>query len=855
MYELITNPKNNQLVNINSALGKQILVRYLNVLNGGGFFEGLKELFKNLNPMEGFIPDDFIGDIRGDILQPNRWGHYSEEIRKKAKQNWSKLRHKNLKEYIIKEKSKKAKQNWSKLRHKNLQKYILKQLNGLNTKNFMLTSANTDTRFYDKIIDIELTIKNRWVKKIWNEEWDKHHEILSTSYSNLESNRKIINFFNGNSLKWPFKPRKVDDDDSYYIISNKKDLVDSADEYALFNIYNWLARNERILGKTLSYIIASFNTTINNICPMLIRINIKTWVETDPVTEEETRKCKWYKIMKRPIWNNSNWDKITAPDHLPDILRDILEECHRVYYNKKVFIKLLIYIKDEKIWHSNSLIFERNIGKKGDNGEWNIYRHEPNGDSLIELDEYFKELFSDEDDMNYKGILGKEIYTKISKFKKITDVDADFNPSGTCSVLSYYILYLICINVFTPIKHIIQYVIMKIKDLKNLRLKEELIMRYIIELLPQINLYFTEFTISPESSQLIKEIVSSPIMTDNDGREITKSFNNKFNSKLSSNSISYNDFIKIYKYISIKEMLNMNIIVEFNNYENENDTGRVNCYYKIKNINVIKGLKVYNNKTKKELTITEEPNVAGGEININNTSSDINCISETSKQSEKYGLEDINFLDKEDKKAGTANKKISKTKLNYRTINIEFELYKIIKPYMRYTRIKRATSLNKPKLYNTKRIYKGSRLEFNINGVILSTDDLSDLIKGNEIVFPIPGSIPIESLIIKNYFDGNFKIFNHYGEDSIKNHPDKIMDEFEDINIRDIRNLKGRKIYKIDSNQQIQIKYNKTLLKEWGIKNNFMISFMETTIMNKWIFHDMGRVQHIGNTYMYIHII
>ena len=106
MYELITNPKNNQLVNINSALGKQILVRYLNVLNvlnGGGFFEGLKGLFKNLNPMEGFIPDDFIGDIRGDILQPNRWGHYSEEIRKKAKQNWSKLRHKNLQKYILKQ--------------------------------------------------------------------------------------------------------------------------------------------------------------------------------------------------------------------------------------------------------------------------------------------------------------------------------------------------------------------------------------------------------------------------------------------------------------------------------------------------------------------------------------------------------------------------------------------------------------------------------------------------------------------------------------------------------------------------------------------------------------------------------
>ena len=144
---------------------------------------------------------------------------------------------------------------------------------------------------------------------------------------------------------------------------------------------------------------------------------------------------------------------------------------------------------DDSSSHANYLIFERNriyqnkeykVEKdRNNNIIWNVLRYDPNGDFFREIDIIFRNnIFKNVNWLKYKGLLYDSIFTNFrelypdiisknytNKFNAIKNIgirkevskdkytkqDSVYNPSGTCLVLSLYLIILSILNTLIPI--------------------------------------------------------------------------------------------------------------------------------------------------------------------------------------------------------------------------------------------------------------------------------------------------------------------------------------------------------------------------------------------------------------------
>jgi hypothetical protein len=836
MYNFIINPNNNKKVFSNSSLGKEIIKNYVINMNGGsGIIDNALSLF-GLNDID-IVPDNF-GDI-GDLENPDNWSARERRAR--------------LENPIINSQSqrRKARKNWAKLTTSNIQKKIVEQLQILNTANFEVDLINIDYHKHESgIIDFKLKNNNNWIKSVWTREWFKSPREKGESYynySNLIANKKKINFFNGNSLK--AKP-EIETYTGY--MEHRK--------FSRFFLYD-VFYLEELDSQIIKYLIELVRLrSINSICPQNIKLEINLTKELqfksfdlyikesnieinydenyynsdfcsylDPNGElENTQKFLKKKNYDKLIGMNTNGHE--GPGKC---LLNILNNCGKKY--NKLFFELTI--DDDTISsHANFLIFERNRVYKGkeykverdenNNIIWNVFRYDPNGDFYREIDDIFKNnIFKNITWINYKGLLYDIIYTNFSelypdiisrhytnKFNIIRNIgikeenrqshylkeDAVYNPSGTCNILTLYLIILSIWNTLIPINRLLEHILMKMGEEQKqyFRLNEELLIRFLYELLytqsllhkgvgkhnikmPVQNIYYNSenwegsFDII---NDLIREIAESPILTDNDGRKIEPVFNKtlSYRGSVRSSDLSMNKFNSIHPYTIlenityIKELLKLKIIVEYEDYEYQNEE-RIEYYYKVVNIELLKNASVLiNNKLAK----------------IINRMSD--------------GYYKIKFNDsKKTKKVKFSDIKLDPD-IDWDHILLTLKLIDIIKPYMRYT----------PVTFDPQDAIINQFLNVSTSAVRIhqTHDELKSSI--------------LEGIIVKNYYNGIFKILTH--------------DRYYYIHIDNISDRNGGYIYTIDNNGNIHIPiYDDTLLENWGI--------------NKWVKTHYGYFNFFGD--------
>ena len=797
MYSFIINPYNNKKVFTNSSLGKEIIKNYvINMKGGAGIIDNALSLF-GLNNID-MIPDNF-GDM-SDLHNPDNWS-----ARERRARHLNPIRNSPTQTL-------KARKNWAKLWTSNIQKKIVEQLQILNTDNFNIDLVTkNDYKHESGIIDFKLKDKNNWINDVWNNEWNRSKTIKDETYynySNLEANKKKINFFNGNSLM------PADIISTYTNNCNNR-------KFSRFFLYD-IFYLEQFDSQIVNYLIELVRLrTINSVCPQNIKLDInlnndlqfksfdfhikESNIDINYDERYHTSDFCNYLDLSRKLEQDKKFLTIDNYNKLFGMnsnnlegpgkcLRNILNNCGKKY--NKLFINVLIVNGDISA-HANFLLFERNriyqnkkykIEKdKNNNIIWNVSRYDPNGNSYRELDEIFKNnIFKNITWINYKGLIYDNIYKHFYKlypeiistdystrFNKIRNIgiteekrynfyfkrSAVYNPSGTCNILSLYLVILSIWNTLIPINRLLEYIIKKMGDHKRLfRLSEELLIRYLYELLftqsnlfnspdsvdielPMKNIYYKsknrkgDFTII---NNLIEEIANSPILVDNDGRKIESVFVQK-------RYTAQNQYFILENITYVKELLKLKVIAEYEEnsdiekgYNNQKD-----LYYKVVNIELLKNTSVIINN--KSATIVSRMSGGYYKIKFNDT-----------KKTKKVKFSDI---------------KIDVNIIEWDNILLTLKLIDIVKSYMRFTFV---------------------------------TFTPSDAIESTEVIDSNIKDDLIEGIVVKNYYNGILKILT--------------QDRYYDVHIDNIADKDGWYIYTIDDKGYVHITIDSDeLLEDWNI--------------------------------------
>ena len=218
--------------------------------------------------------------------------------------------------------------------------------------------------------------------------------------------------------------------------------------------------------------------------------------------------------------------------HLCSFILDLLKDCETKY--SKIIINLLI--KANKIDHANFLIFHKIMSSDGSiakdkdqNVIWEVYRFDPNGLFELGVDKYFKEVyFKPYTNIVYRGLIWEKII-ELQKKGKIKNSLLGGNPSGTCALLSCYLVILSILNPMIPIDKITVYFLEKIRfssiksdnqkgHVCNMRFIEDKLTRYFLELFDKTNGDFIDFPkqvieIVPHFQKIAKEITTNSILS------------------------------------------------------------------------------------------------------------------------------------------------------------------------------------------------------------------------------------------------------------------------------------------------------------------------------------------------------
>ena len=221
-----------------------------------------------------------------------------------------------------------------------------------------------------------------------------------------------------------------------------------------------------------------------------------------------------------------------------------MKDCEEKY--NKLIINLTI--DGKKIDHANFLLFHKMISNDGsttkdknENVIWEIYRYDPNGIFQSGVDEYFKEIyFKPYTNLVYKGLIWEKIKELQTK-GNIPDMKLGGNPSGTCALLSCYLVILSILNPMIPFDKITLYILNKIRLFRfrgsggrklgvivgdkssgficNMRLIEDKLARYFLELFHKTNGNFIDYPeyvneIIPYFKEIAEEISTGSILSE-----------------------------------------------------------------------------------------------------------------------------------------------------------------------------------------------------------------------------------------------------------------------------------------------------------------------------------------------------
>ena len=133
---------------------------------------------------------------------------------------------------------------------------------------------------------------------------------------------------------------------------------------------------------------------------------------------------------------------------------DILLKFHRWHSWKRIvkLTKLIVFSRKGYDRKSKKTIVVKYLNKNKDKNEnviWEVYRYDPNGIFQSGVDEYFKEIyFKPYTNLVYKGLIWEKIKELQTK-GNIPDMKLGGNPSGTCALLS---CYLVILSILIPSK-------------------------------------------------------------------------------------------------------------------------------------------------------------------------------------------------------------------------------------------------------------------------------------------------------------------------------------------------------------------------------------------------------------------
>ena len=257
------------------------------------------------------------------------------------------------------------------------------------------------------------------------------------------------------------------------------------------------------------------------------------------------------------------------------------------------------------------------------------------------------------------------------------------------------------------------------------RLNEELLIRYLYELMhTQSTLYNSPNSVSIELPSkniyyksenwegnfniirhLIRDTATSPILVDNDRREIFPVFSGEsIESRLIDLSMAKFKATLPYNLLEdityFRELLKLKIVVEYENNDYV-DTGRIECYYKIVNVVLLKNASIIIDN-KPALVVKK---MTGGfyKIKFNDT--------------------------KKTKKVLFSNIKLDPDNIDPYSILLKLKLVDIIKSYMRYTPV-----------------------TFTTSDVIINNNKINIKNNSNNV---------LEGVIIENYLNGMFRILSN----------------------------------------------------------------------------------------------
>ena len=191
--------------------------------------------------------------------------------------------------------------------------------------------------------------------------------------------------------------------------------------------------------------------------------------------------------------NNEDQLAIKINDYEITDFSDSLEKIYQVLNqcnNKsKIIFPLSIDIENSNSGHKNFLLFEKNETK------WSVYRFDPDGFNFQQIDSSFKNRFNSKDEDEYKNIEYNGLIWNLI-IDKLDDNDSvNYNLSGTCTLLTYHVIYLIILNPRKSINDILEYISIKYNSFKKctIRLNEELFARYMVEIFIKSNGFKSEF--------------------------------------------------------------------------------------------------------------------------------------------------------------------------------------------------------------------------------------------------------------------------------------------------------------------------------------------------------------------------
>lgn len=402
------------------------------------------------------------------------------------------------------EESREPGDTWIKINLTHIRQTIFNNVqNELQTTNFV-------AKLYNNIIDFELKDGGEHIVSYWGAQYAKYPE----KFKNITENNSNISFFNGYSMKG-----RIDS------IRNPLPLgmTQGNGEFThikwnLYYMFQFQNLYDYLLKK---YMNIMFKSKWNTTCPAYISLNLKfepgkPGQLSIPIIKQYTGLPQEAEYMGAPFFNTAATYQENIVCHQ---LLSILEDCSKNW--RRIVAELNLPN------HINYLIFERSLDRElkvetvGGHVIWNVWRYEPNGDSNGHIDEFLIKTFGRRGQgcpwITYNGLLIDLISSDLPKYyqsvagmapsfrgrSRDDEYTSDYageiywNPSGTCWLLSFYVIILSILNPFIPLKNILKYVIKKrlfrydnleqkldpIEVISNFRLKEELLLRYFIEFL------------------------------------------------------------------------------------------------------------------------------------------------------------------------------------------------------------------------------------------------------------------------------------------------------------------------------------------------------------------------------------